>query len=193
MPPLFRSYRKNPKVEKNSGFYTVSFPTMEKFIGMPVFTSKSSWIGSSREGQARNGDALQKEAQMIHYLADTFDIEKRQGEKGMGIDLGLRIWRWQVSEPSPCSLKGTDVPPYAEGKAKKLDAIRKSKDKESRWMKDHNHKISRQIVNFAVANGVGIIRMEDLTGILNRTKSKKEAGRNLHSWSFYQLKEIYSL
>jgi hypothetical protein len=37
-----------------------------------------------------------------------------------------------------------------------------SKDKESRWMKDLNHKISRQIVNFAVANGVGIIRMEDL-------------------------------
>jgi putative phosphoesterase len=30
-------------------------------------------------------------------------------------------------------------------------------------MKDHNHKIRRQIVNFAVANGVGIIRMEDLT------------------------------
>jgi IS605 OrfB family transposase len=76
------------------------------------------------------------------------------------------------------------------GKAKKLDAIRKSKDKESRWMKDHNHKISRQIVNFAVANGVGIIRMEDLKDIRNGAKSKKEAGRNLHSWAFYQLKEM---
>jgi IS605 OrfB family transposase len=39
-------------------------------------------------------------------------------------------------------------------------------------MKDH--KISRQIVNFAVANGVGIIRMEDLTDIRNRAKSKKK-------------------
>ncbi|MDN4594613.1 transposase, partial [Polycladomyces subterraneus] len=76
------------------------------------------------------------------------------------------------------------------GKAKKLDAIRKSKNKEARWMKDHNHKISRQIVNFAVSNGVGLIRMEDLTDIRNRAKSKKEAGRNLHSWSFYQLKEM---
>jgi IS605 OrfB family transposase len=45
-------------------------------------------------------------------------------------------------------------------------------------MKDHNHKIRRQIVNFAVANGVGIIRMEDLTDIRNRAKSKKEAGRS---------------
>ena len=76
------------------------------------------------------------------------------------------------------------------GKAKKLDAIRKSKNKEARWMKDHNHKISRQIVNFAVSNGVGLIRMEDLTDIRNRAKSKKEAGRNLHSWAFYQLKEM---
>jgi IS605 OrfB family transposase len=32
--------------------------------------------------------------------------------------------------------------------------------------------------------------MEDLTDIRNRTRSKKEAGRNLHSWAFYQLKEM---
>jgi IS605 OrfB family transposase len=57
-------------------------------------------------------------------------------------------------------------------------------------MKDHNHKISRQIVNFAVANGVGILRMEDLTEIRNRAKSKSEPGRSLHSWAFYQLQEM---
>ena len=53
-------------------------------------------------------------------------------------------------------------------------------------MKDQNHKISRQIVNQALANGVGVIRMEDLTDIRNRTKfrkkcRKKDQGRNLHS------------
>jgi hypothetical protein len=32
--------------------------------------------------------------------------------------------------------------------------------------------------------------MEDLTDIRNRAKSKKEAGRNLQSWAFYQLKEM---
>jgi transposase len=32
--------------------------------------------------------------------------------------------------------------------------------------------------------------MEDLTDIRNRAKSKKEAGRNLHSWAFYLLKEM---
>ncbi len=77
------------------------------------------------------------------------------------------------------------------GKAKKLQAIKKSKDKESRWMKDQNHKISRQIVHFAIANGVGVIRMEDLTDIRNTAKSKRsDPGRNPHSWSFYQFKEF---
>ncbi|WP_446663361.1 RNA-guided endonuclease TnpB family protein, partial [Geobacillus sp. CCR] len=65
--------------------------------------------------------------------------------------------------------------------------IRKIGRKESRWMKDQNHKISRQIVNFALANGVGVIRMEELTGIRKRATSAKEAGRSLHSWAFHQL------
>jgi IS605 OrfB family transposase len=52
-----------------------------------------------------------------------------------------------------------------------------------------NHKISRQIVNFAVPNGVRLIRMEDLSHTRNRAKSKKEARRNLHSWAFYQLRD----
>ena len=34
------------------------------------------------------------------------------------------------------------------GKAKKPQAIKKLNDKEQRWMKDKDHKISRQIVNF---------------------------------------------
>ena len=36
------------------------------------------------------------------------------------------------------------------GKAKKLNAIRKTENKEQRWMKDQDHKISRAMVNFAI-------------------------------------------
>jgi IS605 OrfB family transposase len=70
------------------------------------------------------------------------------------------------------------------GKAKKLNAIRKSKGKEVR--SDDNYKISRQIVNFAMSYGVGIIHMEDLTGVRNLAKSQKEAGRNLRLWAFLE-------
>jgi transposase len=98
----------------------------------------------------------------------------------MGIDLGLRYLAVASVGTKSLFFKGNRCAyirrRYAArrrklGKTKKRNPIRKSKDKESRWMKDHNHKISRQIVNFAVANGVGIIRMEDLTDIRNRAKS----------------------
>jgi transposase len=43
---------------------------------------------------------------------------------------------------------------------------------QKKHQQDHNHKISRQIVNFAVANCVGIIRMEDLTDIYSKPGEK---------------------
>ncbi|ELK40574.1 transposase, partial [Brevibacillus agri BAB-2500] len=42
----------------------------------------------------------------------------------------------------------------ALGKKKKVNAIRSSKDKEQRWMKDQDHKVSRAIVNFAKDNKI---------------------------------------
>jgi IS605 OrfB family transposase len=67
----------------------------------------------------------------------------------------------------------------------------KSQETGCHWqVQEKRIKISRRIVNFALVNGVGVIRMEDLTEIRNRAKSKKEAGRNLYSWAFYQLKEM---
>jgi len=78
-------------------------------------------------------------------------------------------------------------------KAKKTRAIRKSKGKEAHWMKDINHKLSRQIVNCANAQGVGTIKIESLAGIrkgTTRTSGGAKARKNnrmKHSWSFYQL------
>jgi putative transposase len=92
----------------------------------------------------------------------------------MGIDLGLRYLAVASVGTKSRFFKGNTCAFVRRrfvsrrrklGKAKKLDAIRKSKNKESRWMRDLNHKISRQIVNFAITHGVGTIRMEDLTDI----------------------------
>ncbi|MZQ76223.1 MAG: transposase [Peptoclostridium sp.] len=53
----------------------------------------------------------------------------------------------------------------ALGKAKKLNAIKRINDKESRIMRDINHKISRNIVNFAVESNCRTINLESLSGI----------------------------
>ncbi|MDP3013626.1 MAG: transposase, partial [Candidatus Subteraquimicrobiales bacterium] len=80
------------------------------------------------------------------------------------------------------------------GKAKKLNAIRKSKNKERRWMKDFNHKLSRKIINFAVGVKAGIINLENLKHIRTIAKTnhkqRQRLGNTLHNWPFDQLKQF---
>lgn len=193
----------NLKVEKSGDLYMVSFPTLEKRIRVPVVIRpfQQAWLERVLNGAVKQGAAkLYKKKQKWYIsLPITWEVEPSQGEKVMGVDLGLRYIAVASVGTKSLFFKGNQVAFVRRrfaarrrklGKLKKLSAIKKSKDKESRWMKDQNHKISRQIVDFALTNGVGIIRMEDLTDIRNRAKSKKEAGRNLHSWAFYQLKEL---
>lgn len=73
------------------------------------------------------------------------------------------------------------------GKAKKLSAIRKMNNKEQRWMKDQDHKISRAIVNDAIAHKVGTIKLETLAGIRKATRNSRKNNRSLYSWSFARL------
>ncbi|KAF0996101.1 hypothetical protein BJQ97_02764 [Geobacillus sp. TFV-3] len=129
----------------------------------------------------------------------TFEVKPWHETKVMGVDVGLRYIAVASVGTKSWFFKGNQCTfvrrRYAAlrrtlGQAKKLHMIRKIGDKESRWMKDMNHKISRQIVRFALANGVGVIRMEILTGIRKRAASAKEAGRNLHSWAFHQLQTM---
>jgi len=73
------------------------------------------------------------------------------------------------------------------GQNKKLYAIKKINNKESRRMTDKNHKISRWLVNLAVQEGVGNIVVEKLAGIRQKVKSMKRADRSIHNWTFHQL------
>jgi len=72
------------------------------------------------------------------------------------------------------------------GKYKKVKQI---KNRESRIVRDLNHKVSIAIVNFAKNTNAGI-RLEDLTGIRKNKKHKKSFSYSLNSWSFYQLRKM---
>ncbi len=94
---------------------------------------------------------------------------------------------------------------------KKYRAIKRIKNKESRIMKDINHKISRQIVNEAIARNVKIIKLENIKNIrknitkrTTRTSRKNVKNKNyrkyqdicrknnrfVNSWSFGQLQKF---
>lgn len=129
-------------------------------------------------------------------------IEEKPGSNEsngvMGVDLGLKIPAACVTDTGKVRFSGNGRKnKYLKrkfrsdrkrlGKAKKLNAIRKSRNKEQRIMRDVDHKISREIVNFAKDNHVAVIRMEQLTNIRATARTSRKNEKNLHTWSFYRL------
>lgn len=140
----------------------------------------------------------EKSGKWIAQIAVDVPCSESAGPEVMGIDLGLKVPAVAVTSSGRTLFAGNGREnKYIKrrfrsrrtklGKAKKLNAIRKSKDKEQRWMKDRDHKTSRQLVNLAIAEGVGFIRMEKLSGIRRTARTSRKNEKNLHSWSFYRL------
>lgn len=119
----------------------------------------------------------------------------------MGVDLGIKCPAVAVTSAGTTKFYGNGRQNkyirrrFAKrrkklGKAKKLHAIRKSKNKEQRWMADQDHKISRAIVNDAISLGVKTIKLEELSGIRETARTSRKNNRSLHSWSFYRLSKF---
>jgi len=121
----------------------------------------------------------------------------------IGVDLGLHNLSTSVilkDRPTKASFFG-GKPALAmrrqfaefrkrQAKKKKLKRIKASKDKESRCMRDINHKVSSEIIEQALAVEKPIIVLEKLQGIRQRSKSSKKLNRMLNSWAFAQLQSF---
>ena len=101
----------------------------------------------------------------------------------MGVDLGVQV-------PAVVHVLGKGTCFFGKGReqrvqrrqfyalrkdlqqAKQVRAVRQSPGKEQRWMRAVNHQLSRQIVSHAQQQGVGVIRMEQLAGIRDRTRQR---------------------
>lgn len=71
----------------------------------------------------------------------------------------------------------------------KLKKVKAIKDRESRIVRDINHKISKALVLFARDNDACLV-LEDLKEIRQTAKTRKKQRYSLHSWSFYQQKQM---
>lgn len=76
-------------------------------------------------------------------------------------------------------------------KTKRYKALKLLNNKESRVIRDINHKLSKHVVGVAAAANKGL-QMEDLTSI--RTRTKKKSNRTfryaLNSWPYHQLRTM---
>lgn len=136
-----------------------------------------------------------KRGRYMAQVAYEQNPEVKSGSAIMGVDLGIKCPAVAVMSDETVRFYGNGRQnKYVRrrlakrrkklGKAKKLHAIKKSKNKEQRWMKDQDHKISRAIVNDAIAHGVGIIKLESLSGIRASARKSRKNNHSLHNWSF---------
>lgn len=140
----------------------------------------------------------EKSGKWIAQIAVEVVEKNAPGIDIMGVDLGLKCPAVAVTSTGKTRFFGNGRQnKYMKrkfrssrrklGKLKKLPAIKKLDDKEQRWMKDQDHKMSRQIVNLAIQEGVGTIRLEQLSGIRQTARTSRKNAKNLHTWSFFRL------
>ena len=155
----------------------------------------TSLIANGKLGSLR---ITQKNKEWVAQLSITLKSNELLEGQAMGIDLGILVPAVAKTESGKVKFfgKGRQNKYYKRkyksrrrklGKLKKLSAIKKLNNKEQRYMDNQDHKVSRQIVNFAKANNVKTIRLECLEGIRNTTKISRKNMKNLHTWSFYRL------
>lgn len=143
----------------------------------------------------------QRSGKWIAQISVTIPTVAGTGVKVMGVDLGLKVPAVAVTDDEKVRFFGNGRQnKYMKrkfrskrkdlGKKKKLDAILSSKDKEQRWMKDQDHKVSRAIVNFAKENKISVIRLEQLANIRQTARTSRKNEKNLHNWSFYRLSQF---
>lgn len=133
-----------------------------------AITNEQSVLLENRLGSLR---VSFKSGKLIAQIAVTVAEKPPASGQAVGVDLGLKIPAVAKTEDGKVRFFGNGrqnkfvkrrfrSKRKALGKAKKLSVIRKQHDKEQRWMRDQDHKISRNIVNFAKENHASVIRLE---------------------------------
>lgn len=109
-----------------------------------------------------------------YYAQITIEVKENNqnlNSKVMGVDLGIKVPAVAVTEDRKTKFFGNGrknkyirrkykILRKQLGKEKKLKKLKEIKNKEQRYMNDQDHKISREIINFALKNKVTIIRLE---------------------------------
>ncbi|WP_257959315.1 RNA-guided endonuclease InsQ/TnpB family protein [Bacillus sp. V3-13] len=142
-----------------------------------------------------------KSNKWIAQISVTIQTHENTGTKIMGVDLGLKVPAVVVTDDGKTRFFGNGRQnKYVKrafkskrrklGKLKKLNAIVHLDDKEQRYMKDQDHKVSRAIVNFARDHHISVIRLEQLANIRQTARTSRKNEKNLHSWSFYRLSQF---
>ncbi|OMF66932.1 RNA-guided endonuclease InsQ/TnpB family protein [Paenibacillus glucanolyticus] len=195
--PVYHINNQNYTIGENSVSFPVFMDGKVQRLVVPAHIpdQERTLLSDSKNGLLR---VVQKSEKWFVQVAIERPTMQTTGDVVMGVDLGLKVPAVSVTSNGKTKFYGNGRKnkfirrKYLShrrklGKLKKLSAIRKMCDKESRYMRDQNHKISREIVNMAIKQNVSIIKLEKLTNLRKTTRQSRKNAKNLHNWSFFQL------
>lgn len=137
----------------------------------------------------------------VFYLLATVDVPEQEIVEPtgwVGVDMGIvnlaytsdgRVWSGGAVTFRRKKNQHLRTKLQAKGTKSAKRLLKKRSRKESRFVRDTNHKISHRIVTEAQRTGTGIA-IEDLGGIRQRARLRKPQRVTLHSWAFAQLGEM---
>ncbi|MGA8163578.1 MAG: transposase [Waddliaceae bacterium] len=194
---ILKKYSSNKKLKKISSVkLTVPSQSIKFESGKVKIRCLKMEIDFNNDIEKINQIELDKE---FAYISCTVkEEEKIQAESWIGVDLNTTGHCCVASNPK--SGKVLKLGKSANHTHKKYKNIRRKlqkkkrfksvkalKNKESRVVRDLNHKISNKIVTEAKEKKSGIV-LEDLKDIRKTAKTNRKNRYALNSWSFYQLK-----
>jgi IS605 OrfB family transposase len=164
---------------------------------------KIAFVCGKRQRELLSGQ--RGESDLVHidgqfYLFAACDVETPEEEdvtEFLGVDLGVKNIATDSDGNSYSGAKVNGIRNRYARLRSKLQAkgtksakrlLKKRSRKESRFAKDVNHRISKELVQRAKDTGRGIA-LENLKGIRKRVTVRKAQRRQHHSWSFYDLRQ----
>jgi len=178
---------------------SVSLKTIRGRIRIPLILGEHQ--KKALANQAPSAATVIKKGKVwyIHFVIE-FEPSFKEREAIMGIDLGIKNiatastgLRIEGKARQEFKAKRSQVRASLQSKgtrgAKKV--LKKLSGKEKKRIRHENHVLSKQLIEEAKRHDCGIIRMEQLKEIRNKTKTwNKHLNRLVAGWSFYQLQQF---
>ena len=197
--PIHNDFMKIERRDTEPFEYWLSIPTKERHGGVYVpLEIPYKYYGFEEEWEIGDSYITKQDGEFYVHIKVEKEVEEQNEYSGvLAVDLGVRhvAVTWNTSRKKP-RFHGKELR-QVRGKyqylrkklqsEKKIEAVKKHKDKEKRKVENQLHNISREIVDEAVEDDLAIF-IGDLSGHRESDFGKK-GNERLHKAPVYQLKQ----
>lgn len=205
LPPEINN--QNWQVFKQGHTYSVSFPTLRGVKRLPLQVAGEHWqpildalIAGNHRFKKGSLKLIQHRGKWYAFISVIQEVPDVESQNRVGVDRGQNnlavaaqtrgFGRFFSGGEVKHRRRRFQQRRQALQKAGKYRAVKKSEQRESRWMKAVNHTVSHRIAQFADYLDADVV-LEDLSGCRDTMRQRKEAradnAQSRHAWAFHDL------